>query len=42
MKIDIQIHLEELQRRITSHLRSCIGNVVPTDAADAQRTVPYS
>ena len=26
MKIDIQIHLEELQRRITSHLRSCIEN----------------
>ena len=26
MKIDIQFHLEELQRRITSHLRSCIEN----------------
>ena len=26
MKIDIQIHIEELQRRITSHLRSCIEN----------------
>lgn len=26
MKIDIQIHLEELQRRITSHLRDCINN----------------
>ena len=26
MKLDIQIHLEELQRRITSHLRSCIEN----------------
>ena len=26
MKIDIQIHLEELQRRITSHLHSCIEN----------------
>ena len=26
MKLNIQIHLEELQRRITSHLRSCIEN----------------
>ncbi|MBE6826677.1 MAG: hypothetical protein E7511_07315 [Ruminococcus sp.] len=28
MKLNIQIHLEELQRRITSHLRSCIENHV--------------
>ncbi len=26
MKIDIQIHIEELQRRITSHLRCCFEN----------------
>lgn len=26
MKLDIQIHFEELQRRITSHLRSCVEN----------------
>ncbi len=41
MKLDIQIHLEELQRRITSHLRSCIEKAVPTDATDVKRAIPY-